>query len=218
MSASVLCACSGNSDSKTSDVSSQTESSDSENSDQSNTTATISEDSFENVNMINLYIPDGFDSDTGMSLMDARGYCAFFKEFGSDTIYFNFDNFVGYKVDGCDLEDIPEIAADSIKNALREIFNDYPTKSEYTVDSETTESINDMSFLNQKGNIHLEYRENGTHELSYTVYYTSDEDSYDTKVPVTLFIFSDNCTAETEEEMDRVAKEIINNSDWDFEY
>lgn len=77
MSASVLCACSGNSDSKTSDVSSQTESSDSENSAQSNTTATISEDSFENVNMINLYIPDGFDSDTGMSLMDARGYCAF---------------------------------------------------------------------------------------------------------------------------------------------
>lgn len=220
MSASALCACSSeNTESKgvdtTSDVS-QIETTVAEESTTKETIArdpAISEDSYVNECGVELYVPDGFDTVIGTSAMNA--YFGLYKETENDKIYINFRSELGYETpDDATLADLPEITAENVEYGIGRILHTHVSEgnTEYTVESETTETINNMEFLNLKGTLDID---DGIYELDYTVYYTFDESPYNPKSPVSMILFTKRNNAETKAELDEVAREIITKTKWD---
>ena len=242
ISTTALCACSngeektGDTDSTSSESLSQSEETQTETTvpEESATEATvprdpaISEDSYLSEGGVELYVPDGFDTVIGTTVMGTKGYCGFYKETENGKIYINFNNYLGYnETDDVDLKDLPEITSEKVANGIEEIYGldvRYSTylndsNTEYTIDSEVTETINDMEFFNQKGTLDIDYEEeDGKHELDYTVYYTFHGSYLNPKSPVSLIVFTERNNAETRAELDAIAKEIINKSQWNNEY
>lgn len=222
MSTSLLCACSDTTEGTTSDNSAQTESINSDTVSESSETednTDVSEDDFVDVGGTDLYIPSGFEEEL------AYGYYIYSKEFGNDTIYFNFFNHAWYSryddvdIDSYALEDVPDIVDFRFRDALDEVMDHYKETFKKTIDTNTTETINGLPFLIQGGSIHIEFREpEDTHDLKYVAYYTLYDNKYYEKVPTSIILFSDCNDAETQAELDRLAREIVNNTDWVIEY
>ena len=220
MSATALCACS--SESKDADTSSQATQNNTSASEESTTKETIardpaiSDDSYVSECGVELYVPDGFDTVIGTSAMN--GYFGLYKETENGKIYINFRSNLGYDTpDDATLADLPEITAENVQTGIGKILHNdvFEHNTKHTVESETTETINNMEFLNLKGTLDIDFEDDGVHSLDYTVYYTFDSDNYNPKSPVSLILFTNRTNAETKAELDAIAKEIINKSHWD---
>lgn len=223
MSASALCACSSeNTESKGVDTTSEVSQVETTVAEESTTKETIardpaiSEDSYVNECGVELYVPDGFDTVIGTTAMNA--YFGLYKETENDKIYINFWSELGYETpDDATLADLPEITAENVQYGIGRILHTHVLEgnTEYTVESETTETINNMEFLNLKGTLDID---DGIYELDYTVYYTFDESLYNPKSPLSMILFTKRNNAETKAELDEVAREIITKTKWDSEY
>lgn len=227
--ATLFCGCTGKKSNSTgSDKSGDSSLENSSISTEHKTPPNVSEESYKNVGDFNVYIPDGFKPKDEPRVMINSHYFSYSKEFGNNTIYFNFDELVRYDGDlridgnpikGIELKDVPENTGYRIKNGINSIFDDNIRGYEITVDSENKETINNMPFINQTGSINLELWDDagsGTNELSYTTYYTllGSLSSKENHRLVSLIIFSDSFDDETKAEMDRIAQEIIEYTDW----
>ena len=165
----------------------------------------------------NLYIPEGFTEEF------AYGYTLYSKAVGNDTIYFGFHNRNLYSADtdadSYALEDVPDIEAQRFNDTVYEVMKHYESRTVLTLDSETTETINDLSFIKQKGTMHIEYKEpEDTHDLKYTSLYTLYDNNYYTKIPTSIFLFSDCYDEGTEAELERLAEEIATKTVWVINY
>lgn len=237
----LLCSCSGGNKKDTKDAknteskSNQDNPSDSAQTDTSDLTEDDTlqvkpEELYHFANGIQVYVPTEFSTEWNDSyMMLYRGGLYYTKEFGNDTISFNFSNAIHYtdweydSDTSFNLEDLPETTYDDLIDAFYYIYDKdiYLNSFEKSVTSETNETINDIPFINQKGNIHINLTEGSEVDLTYTIYYTILNGKYDENQRgfISLIVFSDsNCSEETKEEFDKVALDMINNTDWnDFE-
>lgn len=229
ISATLLCGCTGKKSNSTgADKSGDSSHESNSISTEHKTPPNVSEESYKNVGDFNVYIPDGFKPKAEPRVMINSHYFSYSKEFGNNTIYFNFDELVRYDGDlridgnpikGIELKDVPENTGYRIKNGINSIFDDNIRGYEITVDLENKETVNNMPFINQTGSINLELWDDagsGMNELSYTAYYTllGSLSSKENHRLVSLIIFSDSFDNETKAEMDRIAQEIIKYTDW----
>lgn len=186
------------------------------------------EDDSAEIAAVRIFTPEGFQAVSTAArnlhvsdFLDNNACYIWGKETEYGNVYYSFrrDRDGNKPAGSYELEDVPEMEDNHIQKCINEMFNYNVRKNKKIVDSEENKQYGDMEFINQKGTYQVKLNENKESKtLVYTAYYTIDDNAKNEEAPTHIFVFSNSNNDNIKLEIDRVAEEIINNSNWDPTY